>query len=330
MDKNLKKEFIQPFTSPARYPILFVSKKNGKLQLYVNYRQLNAITIKNCYPLPLISELQDRIQGSQWFTTIDIRGGYNLVRMRKGKEWKTAFCTRYGHYKYTVMPFGLTNALATINITLREYLDIFVIAYLDNILVYIKSTLKEHAKAVKNVLKALQQADMRLRPDKCEFHKKEVKFLKSIITTERIRMDQKKVKAVTEWPEPKNLKEVQAFLGFVNFYQRFIQDYLKVITPLTTLTKKKQPLNWGKEQQDAFYGLKKKFILAPILASFDPEKKIILKTDTLDQALESCLCQPDANGQLHPVAYRSKKFSGLELHYKVHNKELLAIVDAFE
>ena len=195
---------------------------------------------------------------------------------------------------------------------------------------YTKDTLKDHAEAVKKVLKTLQQADIRLRPDKCEFHKKEVKFLGSIITTEGIRMDQKKAKAVKKWPEPKNLKEVQAFPGFANFYQRFIQDYSKVITPLTTLTKKEQPFNWGKKQQNAFHELKKKFISAPILATFDPEKMIILETDISDQALGSCLCQPDANRQLHPVAYRSKKFSGPELNYNVHDKELLAIVDAFE
>ena len=202
LDENLKKRFIQPSTSPARYLILFVPKKDGKLQLCVNSRQLNAITIKNRYPLLLISKLQDRVQGSQWFTTIDIKGAYNLVRRKKSEEWKTAFCTRYGHYKYTVMPFGLTNAPATfqslINTTLQEYMDIFVTIYLDNILVYIKGTLKEHAKAVKKVLKALQQADMRLRPNKCEFHKKEVKFFGSIITIKGIKMDQEKVKAVTK------------------------------------------------------------------------------------------------------------------------------------
>ena len=129
-------------------------------------------------------------------------------------------------------------------------------------------------KRSKRFFKALQQADMRLRPDKCEFHKKKVKFLGFIITTEGIRMDHGKVKVVTEWPEPKNLKEVQAFLGFANFYQIFIQGYSKVMTSLITLTKKEQPFKWGKEQQGAFYELKKKFILAPILASFNPEKRL--------------------------------------------------------
>ena len=145
-----------------------------------------------------------------------------MVQMREGEEWKTAFRTRYGHYKYTVMPFGLTNAPATfqvlINTTFCEYLDIFVTAYLDNILIYTKSTLKEHIQEVKKVFKALQKADIRLLPDKCKFHVKTVKFLGSIITTNGIQMDNEKVKAIREWPEPRNLKEVQDFLGFANFY----------------------------------------------------------------------------------------------------------------
>ena len=187
------------------------------------------------------------------------------------------------------MPFGLTNAPATfqalINITLCKYLDIFVTAYLDDILIYTKGTLKEHIQAVKKVFKALQKADIRLRPDKCKFHVKTVKFLGSIIITDRIQMDKKKVKAIRKWPEPRNLMEVQAFLGFANFYQRFIQGYSQICTPLTKMTKKEQPFHWGCEQREAFEKLKKKFTLAPILASFNLEKKIILKTDASDQAL---------------------------------------------
>ena len=232
------------------------------------------------------------------------------------------------------MPFGLMNALATfqalINTTLCKYLDIFVTAYLNDKLIYTKGTLKEHIQEVKKVFKALQKADIRLQPDKCKFHVKTVKFLRSIITTDGIQMDKEKVKAIREWPEPKNLTEVQAFLGFANFYQRFIQGYSHICTPLTKMTKKKQSFYWECKQKEAFEKLKKKFTLAPILASFDPEKKIILKTDASNQALGSCLSQPDTEGQLHPVAYRFRKFSGLELNYDVHGKELLAIVDAFE
>ena len=143
-------------------------------------------------------------------------------------------------------------------------------------------------------------------------------------------MDNEKVKAIREWPEPRNLKEVQAFLRFANFYRRFIQGYSQICIPLTKMTKKEQPFHWKCEQREAFEKLKKKFILALILASFDPEKKIILKTNASDQALGSCLSQPDAEGQLHLDAYRSRKFSGPELNYNVHNKKLFAIVDAFE
>ena len=253
--------------------------------------------------------------------------------MKKGEEWKTAFRTRYGHYEYTVMPFGLTNAPATfqalINTTLCKYLDIFVSAYLDDILIYTKGTLKEHIQEVKKVFKALQKADIRLQPDTCKFHVKIVKFLESIITTDGIQMDEEKVKAIREWPEPRNLKEVQAFLGFANFYQKFIQGYSQICTPLTKMTKKSNHSIRNASRGKPLRNLKK-FTSAPILASFDPEKKIILKTDASDQALESCLSQPDAEGQLHPVAYRFRKFSGTELNYDVHNKELLAIVDVFE
>ena len=168
------------------------------------------------------------------------------------------------------MPFGLTNAPATfqalINTTLCKYLDIFVIAYLDDILIYTKNTLKEHIQAVKKDFKALQEADIRLQPDKYKFHVKTVKFHESIITTDGIQMDEEKVKAIREWPEPKNLKKVQAFLGFANFYRRFIQGYSQICTPLTKMTKKEQLFHWECEQKEAFEKLKKKFILAPILA----------------------------------------------------------------
>ena len=168
--------------------------------------------------------------------------------MKEGVEWKTVFQTRYGHYEYTVMPFELTNAPATfqafINTTLCKYLDIFVTAYLNDILIYTKSTLEEHIQAVKKVFKALQEADIRLQPNKCKFHVKTVKFLGSIIMTDGIQMDNEKVKAIREWPEPRNLKEVQAFLGFANFCRRFIQGYSQICTPLTKMTKKEQLFHW--------------------------------------------------------------------------------------
>ena len=155
LEKNLWKEFIWESQSSARYSILFVPKSDGSLRLCVDYRALNNITVKNSYPLPLISELQDRFQGAQWFTKFDILGAFNQIRIKEGDEWKTAFWTRSGLYEYLVMPFRLTNAPATfqtfINNVLREYLNQFMVIYLDDILIYFK-TKEQHVQHVCKVL----------------------------------------------------------------------------------------------------------------------------------------------------------------------------------
>ena len=201
LEENLQKGFIRESQSPAGYPILFVPKPDGLLRLCVDYRALNSITVKNSYPLPLILELQDRFQGAQWFTKFDIPGAFNQIRIKEGDEWKTAFQTRSGLYKYLVMPFGLTNAPATfqafINNVLREYLDQFVVMYLDDILIYSK-TREQHVQHVCKVLRALQGANLRVKPEKSLFHSKEVYFLGFIVTPEGLRMDPEKVRSVVE------------------------------------------------------------------------------------------------------------------------------------
>ena len=332
LDEHLKKGFIRPSESPAGYPVLFAPKAGGGLRLCVDYRQLNSITIKNRYPLPLIAELQDKIQGAQIFTTIDLRAAYNLIRMKEGEEWKTAFRTRYGLYEYLVMPFGLTNAPAScqalVNQALREYLDRFAVAYLDDILVYSR-TVEEHTQHVKLVLRALQKYSLKVKLEKCEFHKKRVKFLGSILSTSGIEMDESKVAAIKEWPVPKSVKELQSFLGFANFYRRFIERYSKITTPMTVLTRKDVVFQWNREANDAFEELKKKFTQAPILQTFDPERQIVLETDASDYAIGMCISQYDEEGRLKPVAFHSRKLQPAEQHYEIHDKELLAIVAAF-
>ena len=199
LDENLKKGFIRESKSPAGYPILFAPKKDGTLRLCVDYRRLNDITIKNRYPLPNIAELQDRLCNAKVFTKLDLKGAYNLIRMKEGDEWKTAFRTRYGHFEYLVMPFGLTNAPATcqelINNVLRKYLDRSVIAYLDDILIYSESE-TAHARHVIQVLQALDQAELRLNEKKCEFSVQQVDFLGYLISTNGIDIDPNKIKTV--------------------------------------------------------------------------------------------------------------------------------------
>ena len=333
IDKNQKKGYIRPSKSPARYPILFVPKKDGRLRLCVDYRRLNEITVKNRYTLPLIHEMQDRIRGARFFTKLDLRDAYYKIRMREGEEWKTAWGSRLGHFEYQVMPMGLTNAPATcqalVNDILREYLDKFVVAYLDDILIYSK-TLKEHTQQVTLVLKALERAGMRINGPKCTFHSDRAEFLGFILTRDGVEMDPQKTEAVEKWPTPKNVTEVQEFLGFANFYRRFIKGYSGVVTPLTNLTKKDKAFEWTEAEQFAFEELKRRFTEAPILAIFDPELPIIVETDASDYAIGACISQLGKDGRLHPIAFYSRKMSPAEANYDIHDKELLAIVAAFQ
>ena len=332
IEEGLAKGIIRKSESPAASPILQVPKKDGTLRPCVDFRKLNAITVKNRYPLPNISELQERLQGARWFTAFDLKLGFNLIRMKEGEEWKTAFRTRYGLYEYTVMPFGLTNAPATfqamINDTLRDILDEYAIAYLDDVLVYTSGTLDEHKEHVKQVLRRLFSRNLKLNPKKCEFHRKRVKYLGHLIGREGIQMDPEKVRAIADWPIPTTVKEVQGFLGFVNFNRTFIKSYSSIAEPLTRLTKKDEPFNWTIRQEEAFNELKLACCQEPVLKLFDPQKPVRLETDASDLAIGACLSQ-EYDGKWHPVAFYSRKMSLAEQNYDIHDKELLAIVSAF-
>jgi hypothetical protein len=338
IDENLKKGYIRQSTSPAGYPLLFVPKKTKpgqkkKWRLCVDYRQLNDITIKNRYPLPLISEMRDRLQGAQWFTALDLKGAYNLIRIKEGEEWKTAFRSRYGHYEYLVMPFGLTNAPASfqtmINDVLREHLDMFVIAYLDDILIYSK-TLEEHKKHVETILKKLMDANLLVELEKSYFHVQKVDFLGCTIEPGKLRMQEDKIKAIKEWPTPTNDTEVRSFLGYVNFYRRFLKDYGDRIRPLTDLTRKDRGFEWKESQEQAFQQVKDAVTKEPVLTEPDPARPYEVETDASNFATGGQLGQRDDDGKLHPVAFFSKKLKGAELNYPVHDKELMAVVEAFK
>src|SRR5665213_3596868 len=333
LEGNLKKGFIRESQSPAGHPILFIEKKDGSLWLCVDYRALNEIAIKNRYALPLISELQDRVMGATIFTKLDLMGAYNLIRMKVGEEWKTTFRTRYGHYEYIVMLFGLTNAPGTfqalINNVLRPHLDKFVMAYLDDILIYSKNK-KEHVIHIHTVLKALEEYQLKVHTDKSVFHQESVEFLGYIVSSDGLKMQPQKVQSVVDWPALRNVKDVQQFLGLANYYRRFIQGFSGIVAPLTELTKKDTPFHWGPQEQGAFEEIKRRFTTGPILATFDPEKPSTVETDASDFAIGACLSQPNLAGKLHPIAFYSRKFSGAEINYDIHDKELLAIVASFK
>ncbi|KAF5013432.1 hypothetical protein FDECE_563, partial [Fusarium decemcellulare] len=330
----LRKGHIRQSKSSAGYPVMFVPKPNSdKLRLVVDYRQLNEITEKDRTPLPLITELKDRLFNKKCFTALDLKAAYNLIRIKEGDEWKTAFRTKYGLYEYLVMPFGLTNAPAAfqrmINNVLREYLDVFVVCYLDDILIF-SDTEEQHTEHVHKVLAALQDANMLVEPTKSHFYQSSVTFLGHEISYNEIRMDRRKIAAVKGWPEPKNVKEVQSFLGFVNYYRRFIKDFSKHANPLTELTKKGKEFKWNTLTQRAFEKLRDSILEEPVLTMFDPDKEIELETDSSDYALGGQIGQRDEDEKLHPIAFYSHKLHGAELNYPIYDKEFLAIVNCFK
>ena len=335
IEHNLEKGFIRRSTSSAASPILFIKRKTGDLRLCVDYRGLNAITKKNRYPLPLTKDLIDRVQGCDKFTVIDLKNAFNLIRVKEGDEWKTAFRTHLGLFEYTVMPFGLTNAPATfqslIQDTLRDILDISCVVYLDDILIYSRPG-QDHDNMVRQVFKRLRAARLFANAKKCEFDRASVEYLGFIISSKGVQMNPKKFNTITEWPLPKSVKQIQSFLGFTNFYRRFIHHYADLAIPLNLLTTKKFKESFTgltDAARNAFEQLKLAFTTAPVLQHFNPVLPSTLITDASDYAFASILLQPDTENLLHPVAYYSRKFTPAEINYEIHDKELLAVVDSF-
>ena len=338
VDEMLGKGYIRPSSSDYAAPVLVVKKPGGGLRVCIDYRALNALTIKDRNSPPLIRETLARLCAAKYYTKLDVIVAFNKIRIAEGDEEKTAFLTRYGLYEYVVMPFGLCNAPGTfqsyINETLREYLDDFCSAYLDDVLIY-SNNKEEHTIHVRKVLAKLKAAGLYLDIDKCEFFVTEVKYLGLVITTEGVKMDPDKVKAVLEWKTPKNLKDVQAFLGFANFYRKFIAGYSKLVQPLTAITRASEknflfPWNPDGPEEKAFVQLKLAFTQAPILQHFDPDKETWIETDASDYVVAAVLSQLGADGLLHPVAFMSQKMLPAECNYEIYDKELLAIVRAFE
>ncbi|CDO74260.1 hypothetical protein BN946_scf184642.g5 [Trametes cinnabarina] len=289
---------------------------------------------KNAYPLPFISDLFDKLKGAQFFTKLDVRAGYNNVRIKEGDQWKAAFKTARGLFEPTVMFFGLCNAPATfqamMNDIFRDFLaEGWMIIYMDDILLF-SDNLDDMHKHTTQVLQRLQENDLYLKGEKCEFDKQEVEFLGAIIRPGEIAMDPIKLEGLKEWQTPTTVKQVQSFLGFANFYRRFIRGYADIAKPLNNLTQKDTPWEWTKECNDAFTTLKQRFMEAPILVTPDPTKPFQVECDASKVATGAVLRQKGEDGLWHPCAYLSKSFTEAERNYQIYDRELLAIIRALE
>ncbi|CAI7738841.1 unnamed protein product [Closterium sp. NIES-53] len=328
----LDKGLIRPSTSPYGAPVLFTPKPDGSLRMCIDYRALNKQTIKNKYPIPRIDDLLDQLRGAIVFSKLGLRSGYWHIRMADNSIHKTAFWTRYGSYEYLVMPFGLTNAPATfqaeMNHILRPLLDKCVVVYLDDILIYSRD-MKQHIEHLRCVFEILRREKFYVKLSKSEFALKKVQFLGHMVSAQGVHVDPKKIEAVRTWKTPENVKELHQFLGFANYYNRFVPQYAKIATPLTNLLKKNTPFKWEDVHQQAMEQLKTALTSAPVLILPDLEKDCVIEADASDQAVGAVLMQDQGKG-LQPIAYLSNKLHGAELNYPIHDKEALAIITAFK
>ncbi|KAL0562097.1 hypothetical protein IC582_002547 [Cucumis melo] len=298
------------------------------MRLCIDYRELNKVTVKNRYPLPRIDDLFDQLQGATVFSKIDLWSGYHQLRIKDGDVPKTAFRSRYGHYEFIVMSFGLTNAPAVfmdlMNRVFREFLDTFVIVFIDDILIYSK-TEAEHEEHLRIVLETLRDNKLYAKFSKCEFWLKQVSFLGHVVSKAGVSVDPAKIEAVTGWTRPSTVSEVRSFLGLVGYYRRFVENFSRIATPLTQLTRKGAPFVWSKACEDSFQNLKQKLVTAPVLTVPDGSGSFVIYSDASKKGLGCVLMQ-----QGKVVAYASRQLKSHEQNYPTHDLELAAVVFALK
>ena len=281
-------------------PVFFVGKKDGKKRIVQDYRYLNEWMIKNNYPLPLILEVLENIGTKKIFMKMDLRWGYNNVRIKEGDKWKAVFATLEGSFEPTVMFFGLMNSPATFQAMMNELLrDLTntgkVVVFIDNVI--IGTEMEEgHDELVAEVIKRLEENDLYVKPEKCKWKVREVEFLGVVIGPEGIKMEKEKVKEVLEWPTPKSVKDIQKFLGLANYYCQFIEEFAMVARPLHDLVKKDKKWNWTEKQKEAFRELKERFTKEPVLATPDIDKKMRMEIDASDYATGGVLSMECGKG----------------------------------
>jgi hypothetical protein len=308
-------------------PFFFVKKKDGKLRPCQDYRYLNNWTVKNAYPLPLISEIMDKIKGAKFFTKFDVQWGYNNIRIRTKDQWKAAFKTNRGLFEPTIMFFGMCNSPATFQAMMDSiFLDMIeecmVIIYMDDILIFANNQ-EDLLKRTEMVLQWLQEHNLFWKPKKWEFNKTTMEYLGLIIQEGKLSMDPVKLSGIWDWPTPNMVKQVWGFLGFANFYRQFIKKFSKLVLPLNNLLWKDTKFEWNPECQKAFETMKGWFLQEPVLMMPDYSKPFQIESDTSKYASGAVLTQTDINGDRQPVAFLSKTFTDTERWYEIYDRELL-------
>ena len=341
IQEQQEKGYICPSKSPYMAPFFFIKKKDGKLHPVQDYQWLNKWTIKNCYPLPLISELIAKVQNAKLFTKVDVRWGYNNIHIKDRDKHKAAFITNQGLFKPIVIFFGLTSSPATFQMMMNaifteEIAEGWLIVYMDNILVATKDNLQFHEKCIHKMLEKLKKHDLYLKLEKCTFKQWRIEFLGIILKDGTVQMDPAKIKGVADWPPPQNPTDIHSFLGFMGFFHYFIPNYSLITWPLIQLTWKNIPFNWDKSCVHAFEHLKTLMCTKPILWQPDYTKAFFLATDASVYGMGTILSQ---EGELNPrtqkpmlcpITYYSSTFTPVEQNYNIYEREFLGVLKALK
>ncbi|PKU71184.1 RNA-directed DNA polymerase [Dendrobium catenatum] len=327
VEELLNKGFIRHSVSPCAVPALLVPKRDGSYRMCIDSRAVNKITVKYRFPIPRIDDIFDQLQGATIFSKLDLRSGYHQIRMRPGDEWKTAFKTHDGLYKWLIMPFGLTNAPSTfmrlMNHVLQPFLYKFVIAYFDDVLVY-SANLQDHRIHLRRVLDLFREQQLFINLEKCQFAASQITFLGYQLSAEGLKIDLDKVEAVRSWPVPQSFTDIRRFHGLASFYRRFIKDFSTIAAPMTEILRANQ-FEWNPAAQTSFEELKQRLSSTPTLNLPDFDQAFEVECDASNVGIGAVLTQGG-----HPIAYFSEKLSDARRKYSTYDKEFYAIVRALQ
>jgi len=333
LNENLSKRFITSSQTFYFFLVLFALKANEDLWFCVNYWKLNVICKRNRYSLSLIDEIIEKIVSCKHLTRLNIISAFNKLRMHFDNENYITFITALEAYKYKMLLFELTNESISfqqyMNDVLWNFLNDFCQVYLDDILIYSK-TKKKHRDHVKLVLSRLREAELQMNIRKCEFNVEETVFLEVIVSKLDLRMNLSKVTVIVSWITSTNLKEIQSFVKFVNFYCCFIKNFSKLVKSFTQLTRKNTSFVWNNVCVQVFDNLKKQVSSTLVLRHFDLKRQAILKIDALNYVKGEILSQYDDEKVLHSMIFYSKSMILAEINYHIYDKKLLVIIRCFE